>query len=125
VYEDFPELMSDSRDLQIQPTPAVVGTPGVLPVRPEGAASTHGQAKAEASAHSAAVSTAGNLRAAYAQFVVNPDTHDVVIRVRDAATNEVLSEFPSEQVQAMSKYLKEYAETLARHRAALRGGPAT
>ena len=116
--------MSDSRDLQIQPTPAVVRTSGVLPVRPEGAASTHGQARAEASAHGAAVSTAGNLRAAYAQFVVNPDTHDVVIRVRDSATDEVLNEFPSEQVQAMSKYLKEYAEALARHRAALRGAPA-
>jgi hypothetical protein len=117
--------MSDSRDLQITPTPAVVGASGVRPVRSEGAVTTPGTARADVGAHGAAASTGGNLRAAYAQFVVNPDTNDVVIRVRDSATDEVLSEFPSEQIQAMSKYLKEYADTLARHRLALRSTSAS
>jgi len=121
MYEDNPGSMSDSRELVIHPTPAVVGTPGVAPVRSEGSVATPGKAIPERGAEGAAASTGGDLRAAYAQLVVNPDTHDVVIRVRDAATDEVLSEIPAEQVEAMARYLKDYAETLARHRASLRG----
>jgi len=117
--------MPDSRELQIQPTPGVVGASRVLPVRSEGAVSTPGKAPADVGAQGAAATTGGNLRAAYAQFVFNPDTHDVVLRVRDSATDEVLSEFPSAQIQAMSKSLRDYAETLARQRLALRGESAT
>jgi uncharacterized FlaG/YvyC family protein len=114
--------MSDSRDLQIQPTPAVDGASAVQPVRSEGAVGTSGKRRPEVGEQAAAASTGGNLRAAYAQFIVNPDTHDVIIRVRDSATDQVLSEFPSPQVEAMAKYLRDYAETLTRHRAALRQG---
>jgi len=72
-------------------------------------------------AHPAAVATTGGtLRAAYAQYDVNPDTHDVVLRIRDATTDQVLTETPSREVQAMSKYLNDYAATLSRHRAALK-----
>jgi hypothetical protein len=117
--------VSDSRELQIQPTPVVVAVPGARPVRREGGVGTPDEARLDFGAKGAAAATGGNLRAAYAQFVVNPDTHDVVIRVRDSATNEVLREYPSEQVEALSRYLNEYAETLVRRRAALRGGLAS
>ena|SRR5919201_2404500 len=117
--------MSDSRELQIPPTPAVVGIAGVLPVRREGAISTPDKAKAEVGPRRAAAVTGGNLRAAYAQFAVNPDTHDVVVRVRDSATDEVLREYPSKEVEALARYLNEYAEMLVRRRAALRGSLAS
>lgn len=117
--------MPDSRELQIQPTPRVGGASSVLPVRAEGTVSTPGKPPADIGAQGAAASTGGNLRRAYAQFVVNPDSHDVVLRVRDSATDEVLSECASEQIQAMSKSLREYAESLNRHRLALRGASAT
>jgi uncharacterized FlaG/YvyC family protein len=64
--------------------------------------------------------TGGNLRPAYAQFATIPDTHDVVIRIRDATTDEVISETPSREVQAVTKYLADYAAAMARHQAALK-----
>ena len=45
----------------------------------------------------------------------------MVVRVRDSETDQVLTETPSPEVERMAKYLKDYANTLARHRAALRG----
>jgi uncharacterized FlaG/YvyC family protein len=51
--------------------------------------------------------------------VVDSSTNDVIVRIRDAATDEVISELPSREVQAMTRHLREYAEALARHRAAL------
>lgn len=62
-------------------------------------------------------STGGGLRAAYAQFVVNPDTNDVVIRIKDSATNEVLRELPSPEVEAMRAHLNTYVQKLSQHRA--------
>jgi FlaG protein len=113
--------MSDSTG-QIEPTPPVRGAEPVRPVRPaERPAGTPDQGSVP-DRHSVAATTGGNLRGAYAQYVVNPDTQDVVVRIRDAATDQVLSELPSKEVQAMTAYLKNYVETLARHKTALQGG---
>jgi hypothetical protein len=49
-------------------------------------------------------------------------TGDVVVRIRDAAIDRVLSELPSKEVQAVTAYLKNYLETMSRHRAALQAG---
>ena len=117
--------MSDTQDLRVEPTPVVGGSAAVQPVRAEAQPAARGEARPDASRASAAASTGGNLRAAYAQFVVDPDTHDVVVRIRDSSTNEVLSELPSREVQEMQKYLQTYAETLARHRAALQRSTAS
>jgi hypothetical protein len=68
--------------------------------------------------------TDGNLRAAYAQFVVDPDTHSTVIRIHDADTGQVLSETPSPEVQHMTETLKKYADTLSRYRASQHTGTA-
>jgi hypothetical protein len=65
-----------------------------------------------------AATTGGNLTAAYAQFAVSQDTHDIVIRIRDAATDRVISETPSPEIQKLTKYLNDYAAA-GRHRAAL------
>jgi uncharacterized FlaG/YvyC family protein len=46
----------------------------------------------------------------------------VVVRIRDASTDEVIQEMPSREVQEMTKYLQNYAETLARHRVVLNRG---
>jgi hypothetical protein len=61
----------------------------------------------------------GRLRNAYAQYIFDPETNDVVVRIRDAATDQVLSELPSPEVQAMTQHLREYAAMLARRRIAL------
>ena len=111
--------MSDTRELHIEPTPPVLGAARVQPVRPERPAGTPAAQRPEPGHDSVAASTGGNLRAAYAQFVVNPDTNDVVIRIMDSETDAVLNEYPSKDVQAMSSYLQDYAKTLARHRAAV------
>jgi hypothetical protein len=111
--------MSDNRELHIEPVSPVRGAAGVQPVRPESPAGTPATQRPEPGHDSVAASTGGNLRAAYAQFVVNPDTNDVVIRIMDSETDMVLNEYPSKEVQAMSSYLQGYANTLARHRAAV------
>ena len=70
--------------------------------------------------HDVAAITEGTLPHAYAQLVVNPDTHDVVIRVRDAATHEIISEYPSEAIEHMAKDLMQYLNTVQRRRGAPR-----
>jgi FlaG protein len=114
--------MSDSSP--IQPTPPVAGVGSVQPVRPEHA-QVPGHPQHEQKTVAPAASTGGNLRGAYAQFIVDADSREVVVQIRDSATNEVLSELPSKEVQAMSKQLKEYADALARRRAALQGESAS
>ena len=115
--------MLDRQDLRIQAAPPVKGAGPVQPVQAEapapGRTSSHSDRASEPAA-----STSGAMRAAYAQFVVDPDTHDVIVRIRDASTNEVLNEMPSRAVQEVTKYLQNYADTLARHRAALQRGSA-
>ena len=69
----------------------------------------------------AAVATAGQLRPAYAQYVVDPATHEVSVRIRDAATDEVIDQIPSAEVAAMERSLREYADALARKHAAAEG----
>jgi hypothetical protein len=117
--------MSYGRDLRIEPTPAVTSPAPVQPVQHEAHVASPAEHKPARDPHPAAVvTTGGTLRAAYAQYDVNPDTHDVVLRIRDATTDQVLSETPTKEVQAMSKYLNDYAATLSRHRAALKNPPA-
>ena len=72
-----------------------------------------------------AATTGGNLRPAYAQFVTDPETHDTVVRIRDANTNAVISESPTPEIQAMARAFKAYLDTVARHQAALHVAPAT
>ena len=112
--------MSYGRDLRIEPM-AVASTAPVQAVRQETPAVVAPMERKHApDPHIVAATTGGSLRAAYAQYDVNPDTHDVVLRIRDATTDQVISETPSREVQAMSKYLNDYAATLTRHRAVLK-----
>jgi len=98
----------------------VAGPAPVQAVRRETPAAVTVERKPARDLHTAAAATTGGgLRPAYAQYDVNPDTHDIVLRIRDATTDQVLSETPSKEIQAMSKYLNDYAATLSRHRAAL------
>lgn len=110
--------MSDSHTPPVRP---VTGAGSVQSVRAEHAPG-HAAAEPKREPSSPAAATGGTLRAAYAQFVVDSDTREVIVRIHDAATDEVISELPSKEVQAMTKHLRDYAETLARHRAALGGG---
>src|SRR5205807_6488874 len=106
---------------RIEPAPAVTGPAPVQPIQHEAHAADVAEHKLGRDPHpAAAATTGGTLRAAYAQYDVNPDTHDVVLRIRDATTDQVISETPTKEVQAMSKYLNDYAATLSRHRAALK-----
>lgn len=68
-----------------------------------------------------AVATAGHLRAAYSQFVIDPETHEVSVRIRDAATDQVIRQIPSAEVEAVNKALREYAQALALRHAAAQG----
>jgi len=112
--------MSDSSDLHITRVSPVGDAAPVQPVRGEGLVGTNGDRTPLPHAHDVAAVTGGNLAAAYAQFVVNDDTHDVVIRIRESATDRVIAEYPSRQVEAIAVHMKQYADTLARRRAALR-----
>ena len=114
--------MPDSDNDPIAPVASVANAPSVQPVHAERPTAAPDQrTPAPSNRESAAVVTGGSLPAAYAQFIVNADTHDVVIRIRDVATDRVIEEYPSQQVEELSKYMRAYAETLARHRAANRG----
>lgn len=117
--------MSDSRDLPVGPVQPIGGAAPVQPVRAEpplpGAAPHVAPTGGPQLQHAAAV-TDGNLPGAYAQFFINPDTHDVVIRVRDATTDQVINEYPSREIEAMNVYMKKYADTLARRHAARSSG---
>jgi FlaG protein len=73
--------------------------------------------------HDVAAITEGALPHAYAQLVVNPDTRDVVIRIRDADTHEIISEYPSEAIEHMAKDLMQYLNAVQRRRRA--GAPRT
>jgi FlaG protein len=112
--------MTDFEDIRIEPTQPVRPAARVRPIsrlRPVNVPKHN----TEKDAANAAV-TDGNLRAAYAQFVVDPDTHVTVIRIHDATTGQVLSESPSSEVQQMTLALKKYADTLARFKAAQHSG---
>jgi hypothetical protein len=112
--------MSDTKNLRVEPTPAVRGPAPVKAATHELAAATPvpGDRRPTPGHATPAAATGGNLRPAYAQISVNPDSHDFVISVRDAATDQVISETPSPEVEAMSKSLQDYAAALARHQAA-------
>jgi hypothetical protein len=119
--------MSDFRDpLLIQRALPVSRPAPVQPIRREFPtnASAH-LAQAAFKPSTVVATTDGGLRPAYAQFVTDPDTHDTVLRIRDANTNAVISESPTPEIQAMSRALKAYADTVARHRAALHRSPAS
>lgn len=111
--------MSDSREIHIQPTPAVGATAPVQAVRHQSHVVVPGEYKHADEQKTTAATTGGHLRPAYAQVAVNPDTHDVIIRIRDMATDQVISETPSPEVQAMTKYLSDYAATMRGRRAAV------
>lgn len=110
--------MSDSHYDQIAPVPPVSNAAPVQPVRDQRSAALPGNnTQVPADRPAAAVTTGGMLPPAYAQFVVNQDTHDVVIRIRDANTDRIIEEYPSPQVEELAKYMKAYVDT-ARQRAA-------
>ena len=68
----------------------------------------------------AAVSAEGSMRAAYTQFLVDPATNRIRVRIRDAVTDEVIREIPAEEVERVAASLRAYSETLARRRAIAR-----
>jgi len=72
--------------------------------------------------HDVSAITDGTLRHAYSQLVVNPDTHDVVIRIRDADTHEIISEYPSAAIEHMAQDLMQYLNTVQRRRGTPRTG---
>jgi hypothetical protein len=113
--------MSD-RDLRVEPTPAVSAPAPVQVVRHAAPVAARIDQKRAPEPATAAATTGGSLRAAYAQYAVNPDTHDVIIRIRDSATDQVISETPSVEVEAMTKYLSDYAANMGRRRAATTSG---
>ena len=114
--------MSDIQDLRVEP---VAPAAAVEPVQPTRAAHAPAQpAPSLESKHElAAVSTIAQFGTAYAQYLVDPDSQAVVLRIRDAATDQVIHEIPSPAVQAIDKHLREYAEFLARRRAATSATP--
>ena len=118
--------MSDIRDPLITQAPPVTRTAPVLPVVPRDLPPSVpvDQTKVAPPSNVVAV-TGGSLRPAYAQFVIDPTTHDTVLRIRDATKNAVISESPSAEIQAMTRALKAYADTLARHQAGIHLQPAS
>jgi hypothetical protein len=112
--------MSEPQTPPVGPVPPVGGTPRVDPVRREAQPNVPSGGEGAAGKQNVAAITGGSLAGQYAQLVINPDTHDVVIRVRDAQTDRVLREYPSQEIEHLAMYMKQYAATLARRRAAQR-----
>lgn len=110
--------MSDISDVHIQPVPPVGGTVAVQPVRHDRPAAQPDQNSAAPHGREVAAITGGGLARAYAQITISQDTHDMVIEVRDAVTDEIINQYPSREIEAMNRYIQQYAETLARRRAA-------
>jgi hypothetical protein len=111
--------MSDTPELRIAaipPTGAAEPVQHAHGVR-DGAAAHPAQPAPAPVEQDVSASTNGQLQNAYAQFVIDPHTHDVVVRIRDAATDRILTELPSPEVQAVSRNLRDYAELLARRAA--------
>lgn len=115
--------MSNILESRISPTSPVVRSAPVQPVRRD--APTNAPDDARQPKPSAVVaSTGGSLRPAYAQYIVDPTTHDTVVRIRDTNTGAVISESPSVEIQAMMQTLKAYANTVAGQQAARHSGAA-
>jgi hypothetical protein len=106
--------MSDLPTLPVGPVPPVGGVAPTRPVQREA------HAAGAPSRQDVAAVTGGSLKGAYAQIVINPDTHDVVIRVRDAVSHAIISEYPSSEIEHMAKDLNDYLDTLRRRRSAAR-----
>jgi FlaG protein len=105
--------MSDRIDSSVGPVSPINGARPVQPVREDEAPAT-----AKPVALGVGATTGGSLPPAYAEFVVSSETQDIVLQVRDPRTNEIVTEYPSRQVEAMAAYMKQYAATLARRQAA-------
>jgi flagellar protein FlaG len=56
-------------------------------------------------------------RSAALQFIVDPDTRAVVVRLVDTADNQVLRQVPSEEMLAIAKAIDRMELTLLRNRA--------
>jgi hypothetical protein len=111
-------------DRRIDPTTAAVGTEPVrdyMPGRPAVVANGGRSSVQAVEREDRVAATAGHLRAAYTQFVVDPETHDVSVRIRDAATDEVIRQIPAAEVEAINKVLRQYAQALALRHAAAQG----
>src|SRR3954451_2082788 len=104
--------MPDAHDIRIEPVAAPRAAERVQHAVPARRLASPAEPKADAADLDldVAASTSGHLPNAYAQYLVNPDTHEVIVRIRDASTDEILSELPSPEVQAISRHMKEYAD---------------
>src|SRR5213082_1524947 len=91
--------MSNPHDLRVEPVAPTGAAEPVHAARRVPAEPKLADAKLPARQDMSVV-TNGQLRAAYTEFVVDPETHDVIVRIRDAATDRVLDELPSAQMQA-------------------------
>lgn len=110
--------MPDSNARQIQPVPRVGGTAVVQPVRRDAHVAPPDPHRAAPRGHEVAAITGGGLPRAYAQITVNPDTRDMVIEIRDSVTDQVIRQYPSREIEAMNRYMQQYADTVARRQAA-------
>ena len=116
--------MSDIRDPLIAPASPVGRSAPVQPVRRD--LPTNGPVdQTQPRPGTVVAATGGSLRPAYAQYVIDPTTHDTVVRIRDTTTGAVISESPTPEIQAMQQAMKASADTVARHQAALHLGAAT
>ncbi len=52
----------------------------------------------------------------YAQFVVDPETREVRVRIINAATQEVLEEVSAEEVASFYQDMERYQRAVARNR---------
>ena len=105
--------MSDISEVQIQPVPPVGGTAAVQSAPLDRPATLPEQHSALPHGGAAASITGGGLPNAYAQITVNPDTHDMVIEVRDSATGQVIRQYPSREIEAMNRDIQQFMERLA------------
>ncbi len=109
------------KDIRVEPAPRTEPAPRVAHVTHESTPRSDVPAPAPATpsfqAERAATSAVASIRQAYAQFVVDPTSDRVQVRIVDSATNEVIREIPSDEIEKVAETMREYARAIERRRA--------
>jgi hypothetical protein len=107
--------MPDRRTTRVQPA---APTAAVRQVRRLGADDPRGQSQRRRSNEpppdDRPAETGGRLSPSYAEVVVDAERGQVMIRVRDAASNSLLQEFDASELERVSRQLRSYSAILAR-----------
>ncbi len=98
----------------VEPAPRIAGAAS----EPRAGAPVPAPGPAVPRAEHAAASAVSAIRQAYAEFIVDPSSDRVRVRIIDSATNEVIREIPPDEMEKVAQGLRDYAQAAQHRRAA-------